>query len=152
MPVVRRIVSITAALGAATFGPMAPTSSAATQAAWHGCASGDICIYNGLNGTGDVCTWDGNDIDWWTDDGSGSSQYLCSWTQPWDYRDGNVKSIWNRGTLDAGPANVKFYFRANYDGYYACAHGPTNGKPGFQGNTGPDQGAALRSHRWVSSC
>lgn len=149
MHAVRRTLIAATTVAAALFGLMAPTASAGS--AWSNCYEGDICVYNGLNGTGDMCSWDGNDRDWYTNEGSGSNQWVCSWAQPWDSRPHNVKSIWNRGTLQGGPASVKFYLT---DGtYYACAHGPTaDGKPGFQGNTGPDAGAHLRSHMWVSSC
>lgn len=116
-------------------GAMAATP-AGTQAAWGGCAVGDICVYTGLNGTGSVCAWDGDDPDWL------GGAIKCSWAGT-----KNVKSIWNRGTGGAGDyRHVAFYKKADFEDYYACA------AQGFKGNTGPDAGVRLRSHEWVTTC
>ncbi|MEU7583473.1 peptidase inhibitor family I36 protein [Streptomyces sp. NPDC041068] len=151
MSVGRRAWVMALATATASFGLLVPSATAGERA-WGGCDPGDICVYNGLDGQGDVCAWDGNDIDWWTEDGSGSSKWVCKWAQSWDPRPGKVKSIWNRGNDDGSPTSVKFYFNNNYRDYYACAYGAKNGKPGFKGNTGPDAGVKLQSHKWVSSC
>lgn len=121
------------ALGAA-LGTGAGTANADVGAqAWGGCSSGEICVYSGLNGTGSMCDWVGNDPDWHTGD------ERCTIT---------VKSIWNRGTGGAGaPRHVWFHFGANYTGgYYACA------AQNFKGNTGPNGGVRLRSHQWATYC
>ncbi|MFF8717567.1 peptidase inhibitor family I36 protein [Streptomyces sp. NPDC015184] len=133
-----------AALGAAlamgsalsTGSGTAAAAPAGAQAAWGGCDVGDICVYTGANGTGSVCAWDGDDPDW-----TGGA-IRCSWAES-----KNVVSIWNRGMGGAGTLrHVKFYKKANYQDYYGCA------AQGFKGNTGPDAGASLRSHKWVTSC
>ncbi|MFF0747131.1 peptidase inhibitor family I36 protein [Streptomyces sp. NPDC004111] len=150
MPVaIRRALIAATAVCIALFGLMVPTASADKWIPWRNCAEGDICVYNGPDGTGEVCTWDGNDANWRTSTGSGSHRWICKWTQTWEpapEHGRKVKSIWNRGTTAGGPADVRFYFGENYTNYYACA------AKGFKGNTGPDAGVFLLSHSWVSSC
>ncbi|MGW7411009.1 peptidase inhibitor family I36 protein [Streptomyces sp. NPDC054863] len=143
MPGMKRTRLALAAAGSAlalagTLGAGAGQASAApvTALAWGGCVSGDICVYSGLNGTGDVCAWDGDDNNW------RAGAVVCSWSD-----NKRVMSIWNRGTGGAGSyRHVKFYHSADYKNYYACA------AQNFQGNTNGTAGAWLQSHRWVTSC
>ncbi|MEV0784965.1 peptidase inhibitor family I36 protein [Streptomyces sp. NPDC050423] len=124
----------TLALGSAlsTGSGAVAATPAGTTAAWGGCAVGDICVYSGANGTGSVCAWDGDDLDW----RGGTVQ--CSWSGS-----KNVLSVWNRGTGgDGSYRHVKFYKGADYKGYNGCVH------QGAKGNTG----SHLRSHKWATSC
>ncbi|MER5748054.1 peptidase inhibitor family I36 protein [Streptomyces sp. NPDC002225] len=108
----------------------------ATAQAWGGCAAGDICVYSGLNGTGSVCAWDGDDNDW------ESGAITCSWSST-----KKVMSIWNNGT--GGPGSYKdvhFFHQANRLGWYGCA------AQGWAGNTNGTTGAWLRSHQWWTGC
>ncbi|MFB6816801.1 peptidase inhibitor family I36 protein [Streptomyces sp. NPDC056347] len=133
-----------AALGAAlavggalsTGAGAAAAAPSGSQAAWGGCAVGNVCVYSGSNGTGSVCAWDGDDSDW------RGGTVTCSWS-----RTKNVKSAWNRGTGGAGSLrHVKFYQNANYSVSRGCL------KQSLKGNTGGSAGMQLRSHKWATSC
>ncbi|MFF5768595.1 peptidase inhibitor family I36 protein [Streptomyces tanashiensis] len=134
----RNRLALAATTGALALGAALATSTGTATAAtpWQGCAVGDICVYSELNGYGSVCAWDGDDPDWQ------GGAIRCSWSST-----KAVKSIWNRGTGGSGSyRHVKFYFGADSTNYYACA------AQGFKGNTGPDAGAKLKSHQWVTNC
>ncbi|MFF0741543.1 peptidase inhibitor family I36 protein [Streptomyces sp. NPDC004111] len=133
MSFTRRTMITAAAFGAA-FGLMAPAAQADTRAAWSGCATGEICVYQELNGGGKPCHWDGEDNDW------ENGNITCSWAGP----NMHAKSIWNRGT--GSVSAVKFYKFAYFNDFYACA------AKGFKGNTGPDAGVHIQSHKWATSC
>lgn len=132
------------ALGATLGTGAGPASADVSAQAWQPCAEGDVCVYSGVNGTEDRCSWDGNDPNWSTATGGTP---LCSWRA----NGKNVQSIWNNGTRDTAYRHVKFYLGTNYTDYYGCAVRYDTGV-GWRGNTGPDAGAPIRSHKWVTSC
>ncbi|MDX3643969.1 peptidase inhibitor family I36 protein [Streptomyces sp. MB09-02B] len=131
----RRIRRILAAVGltaaVASLGLVAPGSASAAPQAWE-CDTGDVCVWNNINGTGGQCAWTNSDPDWW----NGSVQ--CSWS---DTR--NVRSVWNRGT-SSSYNYVVLYTGANYTGTRYCF--------GQDGGFDNDFNARIRSHRWQASC
>ncbi|MFJ5262112.1 peptidase inhibitor family I36 protein [Streptomyces sp. NPDC088387] len=144
----RSSMALAAAGGAlalcAALGASAGTASADVgPKAWGSCAAGDVCVYTEFNGTGEKCSWDANDPNWLTAAGGTPK---CSWAGT-----KNVKSIWNNGKRDTAYRHVKFYLGTNYTNYYGCAERYAAGV-GWRGNTGPDAGAPIRSHKWVTSC
>ncbi|MEV6171805.1 peptidase inhibitor family I36 protein [Streptomyces sp. NPDC051954] len=125
---------VLAGLGASVALTMGAASGAGadvdTAGAYDDCPSSYICAYSGLNGTGTMQKWMGNDANWLT----GDKKFT-----------GTVKSICNRGTEDPNNLEtVRFYHEADYVDYYAPA-----GK-GWCGNTQSDGSSVkLRSHKWV---
>ena len=108
-----------------------PTPAGAIEAqAWE-CAAGDVCVWDGTNGTGNPCAWDSDDPDWW----SGSVQ--CSWS---DER--NPRSIRNNG-VPATYDDVARYSGVNYTNFVGCMP---------RGGSDSSFNIRIRSHRWVASC
>ncbi|WNZ07881.1 peptidase inhibitor family I36 protein [Streptomyces sp. 11x1] len=127
----RGIATAALALVTAAVGLVAPNSASAAPLAFE-CDSGDVCVWNATNGTGNRCSWTNADPDWW----SGSVQ--CSWSDTQ-----NVRSGINRGTSSAYRA-VAFYSGANYTGtLVGCLR--QNGERDGQANV------RVRSHKWVAS-
>ncbi|MGW0825183.1 peptidase inhibitor family I36 protein [Streptomyces sp. NPDC002845] len=104
----------------------------AQAASYSDCKKGDICFYTGYNGTGKMCSWDGNDSDW-----RGGS-IRCSWAGT-----NNVKSVYNNG-YNSGKKDVVYYKKADYKDRVGCT------KVGKQGNLAGTY--KVRSHKWVTSC
>ncbi|MFH8791105.1 peptidase inhibitor family I36 protein [Streptomyces sp. NPDC017941] len=118
------VLALTAALGSGA------GAASAGERAWAGCERGEICVYSGPGGTGTRCDWYPDDPDWLT------GAETCTI---------RVRSIWNNGEA-GGFDDVKFYFDTDYRNYYACARNQ------WRGETGPDAGVKLRSHRWSKTC
>ncbi|WDV52295.1 peptidase inhibitor family I36 protein [Streptomyces coeruleorubidus] len=131
-----RTRSVLTALGASVALTLGAASGAGADvgpaAPFEDCKRGYICVYTGLNGTGVMQKWLGDDPNWL----DGDKQFH-----------GRVRSICNHGTED--PNNLEtvlFYFQTNYRSYYASA-----GKD-WCGNTQSDGSSVkLRSHKWVKA-
>jgi hypothetical protein len=103
--------------------------SGAALAQWE-CSAGNVCFWNGFNGTGSRCMWDIADPDW------ASGSIRCSWALT-----SNVKSVWNRGT-DSRFTGVVYYRYTNYNDRIGCTR---------QGQGGNLAGTyKLRSHQWTT--
>ncbi|WP_405062431.1 peptidase inhibitor family I36 protein [Kribbella sp. NBC_01505] len=98
-------------------------------AAWS-CASGDICFYSGLSGTGAICHWSGNDTNWLAAPG------VCSWAD-----DVKPKSVRNNGT-NTSLTGVRYYSQTGYRNTAGCT--PRGARGNF---VSPE---LLRSHQWVN--
>ncbi|HEX6343818.1 peptidase inhibitor family I36 protein [Umezawaea sp.] len=106
-----------------------------TVQAWS-CAAGDLCVWDGYDGTGNRCSWTNADNDWW------STPVVCSWAD-----DRPVKSIYNRGT-STNYLGVNLYSAANHaaSSLVLCAWQGTQWEAS-------GTGVRMRSHRWTSgSC
>jgi hypothetical protein len=126
---VRRTVVGTVITGMVTaLGLLAPSSA---NAAASDCAAGYLCVWDGANYTGNKCSWQNADADWW------SGSVVCSWAD-----DRVVKSIYNHGTSSAY-AGVTIYYGANYASPIGCV---------YQGQMGTGTGVMIRSHKWTTTC
>lgn len=129
-----RTRSVLTALGASVALTLGAASGAGADvgpaAPYDDCPRGYVCVYEGLNGTGDMQKWLGNDSDWL----GGDKQFP-----------GRVKSIGNHGTEDPNNLEmVRFYYKKNYESFYAAA------RKGWCGNTQSDGSSVrLMSHKWV---
>jgi hypothetical protein len=91
-----------AGLAAAVLG-MAATATYAMRGdvptyGYHRCPIGSVCFFSEEFGTGEMCSWEGDDADWL------SGKETCLWT-----RDRPVKSIFNNGDESKGPGGVADY-------------------------------------------
>jgi hypothetical protein len=130
----RKASTVLAAAFVALTAAFATVPSAASAApvlrAYSNCASGDICFYTGVNGTGQMCAWDGNAYSW----------HACSWGETT-----NVRSVVNKGTGGAGSRrHVVYYHDSGYINRIGCT------KQGVQGNLAGTY--TIGSHKWVASC
>jgi hypothetical protein len=123
------VLSSASAAGAAA--SSSPSTNAVAAAAWSGCPVGDVCFWDGGNGTGARCQWAGEDNNWSVAPG------VCSWAS----KGTPVKSVWNRGTSSA-LTGVVYYFSTNYQSRIGCT------KQGQRGNLAGTY--APRSHRWIN--
>ena len=133
--VLAALVAVAGTAGAATPGTSAyravPTGEVTVQA-WE-CTPGDLCVWDGYDGTGNRCSWTNADNDWW------NTPTVCSWAD-----DRPVKSIYNRGQ-STSYSGVNLFSAANYasSSLVLCA---------WQGTQWEATGAGvkMRSHRWTS--
>jgi hypothetical protein len=72
----------------------------AAPRAYSDCPRAAVCFYTGSNGTGSMCSWEGNDSNWT------AQPYICSWATTH-----NVKSIYNHGSTD-----VRYWTTTGYEG------------------------------------
>lgn len=99
-------------------------------AAWD-CDEGDICFWDGFDGTGSRCNWSGNDYNW--QDGN----IICSWA---DNRP--VKSVYNRGQSSTY-TGVAYYHNSGYNDRAGCT------KRGHKGDLAGTY--EVWSHRWITT-
>jgi len=105
------------------------TAAHATASDWE-CSTGNLCVYNGADGTGSRCSWSNADNDWL------SAPVTCSWARRATY------SINNQGT-SSSYTGVMLYLSPNYENPYICM-------PQRQSIELPI-GVIFRSHRWVTT-
>lgn len=106
-------------------------AAVAAASAWS-CPSGNVCFWDGANGTGNRCSWNIADSDW------RGGLVTCSWSAQRP-----VRSIRNAGTSSA--SGVAYYLSRNYVNRVGCT------RQGSQGNLAGTY--LVYSHRWVSgSC
>ena len=56
--------SLAAGTAAAAFAVVLVAPGTAQAASYDDCPPGDVCFYNGANGSGKMCKWDGDDPEW----------------------------------------------------------------------------------------
>lgn len=110
---------------------------------YHRCPAGSVCFFSGHNGTGEMCSWTGDDSDWLT----GSER--CEWT-----REQPVRSIFNNNQERTTLHDVAYYRGVNFTpaGYDLSRPTQRTGCTGVnqQGNLAGTY--APLSHRWVEHC
>ncbi|WP_171118798.1 MULTISPECIES: protein kinase [Streptomyces] len=70
---------------------------------YHRCPFGTVCFFSEQNGTGEMCSWEGNDPDWL------SGEDTCMWTA-----DRPVKSIFYNADESTGLGGVAYYRGRDY--------------------------------------
>ncbi|MBK1787573.1 serine/threonine-protein kinase [Prauserella cavernicola] len=110
---------------------------------YHRCPAGSVCFFNGPNGTGEMCSWSGDDPDWL------AGARVCGWT-----RNQPVRSIFNNNQERSERHDVAYY---RGTGFVPAGHDTT--RPSKRaGCTSVNQQGNLHgtyapaSHRWVERC
>ena len=128
MRTVKRLAALAAIL-VALIGTGTTVANAA-PADW-ACNSGDLCVYNGADGTGGRCAWSNADNNWLV------APVTCSWAGS-----RATYSINNSGTSSAY-TGVMMYLSPDYQNPFFCM-------PQQQSIELP-RGVLFRSHKWVTT-
>lgn len=110
---------------------------------YHRCPVGSVCFFSAPNGTGEMCSWIGDDPNWLT------GKETCGWT-----REQPVRSIFNNNQETTANHDVAYYRGTNFTpaGYDLSRPTQRTGCTGVnqQGNLAGTY--APLSHRWVEHC
>lgn len=110
---------------------------------YHRCPVGSVCFFSESNGTGEMCSWTGDDPDWL------AGAETCWWT-----REQPVRSVFNNNQERTEHHDVAYYRGAGFTPVGYDLSRPTR----RTGCTGVNQQGNLAgtyaplSHRWVAHC
>lgn len=110
---------------------------------YHRCPAGSVCFFSDFNGTGEMCSWTGDDPNWLT------GEETCGWT-----RDRPVRSVFNNNQETTAHHDVAYYRGTDFTPAGYDLSRPTQ----RTGCTAVNQQGNLRgtyapaSHRWIEHC